>query len=217
MLTINDRAPDFAALTSEGEIRFHDWMGDSWCVLFSHPKDFTPVCTTELGEAARRKADFKQRGCKIIGLSVDSADRHTDWSADIEQVTGHAPNFPIIADNDLAVSKAYGMLPAEATANDERTAIENATVRTVFIISPDKMIRLAIAYPMSTGRNFDEILRALDSLQLTERAKVATPADWQPGEEVIILPSVGDDEARSLFPDGWRAPKPYMRVIAQPS
>ena len=217
MLTINDPAPDFVASTSQGEINFHDWMGGSWCVLFSHPKDFTPVCTTELGEAARRKPEFERRDCKVIGLSVDPLDRHAAWSADIEQVTGHAPNFPIISDTELTVSKLYGMLPADASVDGARTAADNATVRTVFVISPDATIRLAIAYPMSTGRSFDEILRALDSLQLTARAKVATPADWRHGEDVIILPSVSDDDARSLFPAGWSAPKPYMRVVMQPA
>ncbi len=217
MLSINDRAPDFTASTTMESIQFHEWIGDSWCILFSHPKDFTPVCTTELGELARRKPEFERRSCKIIGLSADPLDRHAAWSADIEQITGQSPNFPIIADTELTVSKLYGMLPADAPArNGDRTAADNATVRAVFIISPDKTIRLAIAYPMSTGRSFDEILRALDSLQLTARAKVATPADWRQGEDVIILPSLSDKDARDLFPSGWRAPKPYMRVVSHP-
>lgn len=217
MLTINSHAPDFTAVTNQGMMKFHNWMGDNWCALFSHPKDFTPVCTTELGELARRMPEFGRRGCKVLGLSADSAERHAAWSADIEQVTGHAPTFPIVADADLKVAKLYGMLPADTAATSERTAMDNATVRSVFIIDPGKVIRLAVAYPMSTGRSFDEILRALDSLQLTARAKVATPSGWRQGENVIILPSLGEDEARTLFPNGWDAPKPYMRVVPQPA
>lgn len=217
MLTINSHAPDFTAVTSQGMMKFHNWMGDNWCVLLSHPKDFTPVCTTELGELARRMPEFAVRGCKVLGLSVDPAERHAAWAADIAEVTGHAPSFPIVADTDLKVAKLYGMLPADAIAAPERTAADNAAVRSVFVIDPDKIIRLAIAYPMSTGRSFDEVLRAIDSLQLTARAKVATPSGWQRGDDVIILPSIGDEDARALFPNGWHAPKPYMRVVPEPA
>ena len=217
MLTINAKAPDFTAVTTEGPMRFHEWMGSAWCVLFSHPKDFTPVCTTELGEVARRKPEFDRRNCKVAGLSTDTLDRHVDWAVDIKRLTGYAPNFPIIADAELAVSKLYGMLPADApAAGGNRTAADNATVRTVFIICPKKVIRLAMAYPMSTGRDFDEILRALDSVQLTMCASVATPVNWRPKEDVIILPNISDEEARGLFPGGWRADAPYMRVVPQP-
>jgi len=218
MLRIGDMVPDFTAETTDGQIRFHEWMGDDWCVLFSHPKDFTPVCTTELGEVARLKPDFDKRGCKIIGLSVDPVDRHTAWAKDIEEVTGMAPNYPLIADGDLSVSKLYAMLPADADGDAaSRTAMDNATVRTLYIIGPDKKVRLAISYPMSTGRNFAEVLRTIDSLQLTAHHKVATPANWVPGDDVIIVPAVSDDDAKVAFPDGWKAPKPYIRYVPQPA
>jgi thioredoxin-dependent peroxiredoxin len=216
-LQINDTAPDFTAETTQGRIRFYDWLGDSWCVLFSHPKDFTPVCTTELGTMARLKPEFDRRGCQIIGVSIDPVDDHVRWSKDIEETQGHAPNYPMIGDHDLAVAKLYGMLPASAgDSSTGRTPTDNATVRNVFVIGPDKKIKLVLVYPMSTGRNFAEILRALDSLQLTARHQVATPADWQPGEDVIIVPSVSDEVAKSRFPDGWKAPKPYLRIVPQP-
>ena len=218
MLRIGDMVPDFTAETTEGTIRFHDWMGDDWCVLFSHPKDFTPVCTTELGEVARLKPDFDKRGCKIIGLSVDPVEQHTAWARDIEDVTGQAPNYPLIADSDLSVSKLYAMLPADADgAASTRTAMDNATVRTLYIIGPDRKVRLAISYPMSTGRNFAEVLRTIDSLQLTATHKVATPANWVPGDDVIIVPAVSDEDAKAAFPDGWKAPKPYIRYVPQPT
>jgi len=216
-LLINQKAPDFEAETTIGRIRFHDWIGDSWAVLFSHPKDFTPVCTTELGTMAGLEPEFAKRNTKIIAVSVDSVASHTKWSKDIEEVTGQAPNYPMIGDSDLAVSKLYGMLPAAAgTTSEGRTAADNATVRTVFIIGPDKLIKLVLAYPMSTGRNFSEILRVLDSLQLTAKHKVATPADWQQGEDVIIVPAVSEDEAKQKYPEGWRSPKPYIRIVKQP-
>ncbi len=216
-LRIGDVAPDFVAETTVGKISFHEWIGDSWCVLFSHPKDFTPVCTTELGYMARLEPDFASRNCKIIGLSVDPADRHRAWSKDIADVTGHAPNYPMIGDTDLAVSKLYGMLPADTAGGSEgRTPVDNATVRTVFVIGPDKQIKLMLSYPMSTGRNFDEILRVIDSLQLTANYKVATPVNWKSGEDVIIVPAVPDDEARKQFPE-WKAPKPYLRIVPQPN
>jgi thioredoxin-dependent peroxiredoxin len=216
-LQINDTAPDFTAETTQGTIRFHDWVGDSWCVLFSHPKDFTPVCTTELGAMAKLKPEFDRRNCKIIGVSVDPVDDHVRWSRDIEETQGHAPNYPMIGDHDLAVAKLYGMLPAGAgEASAGRTPADNATVRNVFVIGPDKKIKLVLIYPMSTGRNFAEILRALDSLQLTARHQVATPADWKQGEDVIIVTSVSDEAARAKFPDGWRAPRPYLRIVPQP-
>jgi alkyl hydroperoxide reductase subunit AhpC len=216
-LRINDVAPDFEADTTEGRIRFHDWLGGSWGVLFSHPKDFTPVCTTELGHLAKLKAQFDTRGCKVIGLSVDPVDSHLAWFKDIRDTQGEAPNYPVIGDADLAVSRLYGMLPADASgAAGGRTAADNATVRNVFVIGPDKTIKLIVAYPMSTGRNFDEILRVLDSLQLTARHKVATPVNWRQGDDVIILASVPDDEARRRFPDGWRSPRPYLRIVPQP-
>ena len=216
MLTIGHKVPDFRADTNLGPINFHEWMAGQWCVLFSHPKDFTPVCTTELGEAARLEPEFERRNLKLIGLSIDSVERHEDWSKDIEKVTGHKPSFPMIADTDLNVAKAFGMLPAEASGDaDQRTPADNATVRTVFIIAPDKTVRMAMAYPMSSGRNFAEIIRVLDSIQLTEDCKVATPVNWEPGEDVIILPSIGEDEARSMFTD-WTAPLPYMRLVPQP-
>ncbi len=218
MLPINQKAPDFEADTTIGRIRFHEWIGDSWCMLFSHPKDFTPVCTTELGTMAGLADEFAKRNCKIIGLSVDPVDSHAKWSEDIRDVTGFKPDYPMIADTDLKVSKLYGMLPAGAGETSEgRTAADNATVRTVFMIGPDKLIKLVLAYPMTTGRNFAEILRALDSLQLTAKHKVATPANWQQGDDVIIAGSVGEEEARQKFPDGWRAPKPYLRIVKQPT
>ncbi len=217
MLAINQTAPDFEAETTIGRIRFHEWIGDSWCILFSHPKDFTPVCTTELGTMAGLEPEFARRNCKIIGLSVDPVGSHQKWSQDIADVTGHLPNYPMIGDPDLKVSKLYGMLPAAAGDTSEgRTAADNQAVRTVFIIGPDKKIKLMLMYPMTTGRNFAEILRALDSIQLTAKHKVATPADWKQGDDVIIAGSVGEDEAKQRFPEGWRAPKPYIRFVKQP-
>lgn len=216
MLTIGHPVPDFSAETNLGRIDFHDWMEDKWCVLFSHPKDFTPVCTTELGEAARLSDEFERRGAKLIGLSIDDAQRHEAWSSDIAKVTGYTPAFPMIADTDLAVSKIFGMLPADAFGEaEERTAADNATVRTVFMIAPDKTVRMAMAYPMSTGRNFPEMLRVLDSLMLTARQMVATPVNWQQGEDVFILPSVPDSDAKEMF-GKWDSPLPYMRVVPQP-
>ena len=217
MLPIGSVAPDFTADTTAGPIRFHDWIGTSWTVLFSHPKTFTPVCTTELGAVARLLPEFEARGIKVIGLSVDPVEAHERWAADIEKTQGHAVTYPLIGDSDLHVSKLYGMLPAETPGTSEgRTAATNATVRTVFVIGPDKLIKLALAYPMTTGRNFDEILRALDSLQLTAKHKVATPADWHPGEKVIIAGSVTDEQARQLYPAGFEAPVPYLRIVPQP-
>ena len=217
-LTINDPAPDFEAETTEGRIGFHDWMGGSWAVLFSHPKDFTPVCTTELGYMARIKPEFDRRDVKIIGLSVDPVDRHAKWASDIAETQGYAPNYPVIADSDFAVSTLYGMLPA-GTGGDPlaRTPAENQTVRNVFVIGPDKKIKLVLVYPMTTGRNFDEVLRVIDSLQLTARHRVATPVNWAPGDDVIIAGSVSDDEARRIYPNGWQAPRPYIRIVPQPS
>ena len=216
-LAIGDIAPDFEADTTEGRIKFHDWIGDYWVVLFSHPKDFTPVCTTELGYMARIKPEFDKRGVKIVGLSVDPVDRHSKWAQDIKETQGFAPNYPMIGDPDLKVSKAYGMLPAAASGDPaNRTANDNQTVRNVFVIGPDKKIKLILVYPMSTGRNFDEVLRVIDSLQLTAKHKVATPAQWKPGEDVIIGGSVSDDDAKKLFPQGWKAPKPYIRIVPQP-
>ncbi len=216
-LRINETAPDFTAKTTEGEINFHDWIGDSWCVLFSHPKDFTPVCTTELGYMARLKPEFDKRNCKIIGLSVDPVDNHEKWAHDIEETQGYAVNYPMIGDSDLAVAKLYGMLPADTAGSSEgRTAATNATVRNVFVIGPDKTIKLIIAYPMTTGRNFDEILRVIDSMQLTAKHQVATPVNWRNGEDVIIVPSVSDDAAREKYPSGWKTLKPYLRLVAQP-
>jgi alkyl hydroperoxide reductase subunit AhpC len=198
-------------------MRFHDWIGDSWCVLFSHPKDFTPVCTTELGYMARIKPEFDARNTKIIGLSVDPVDRHGEWARDIEETQGHAPNYPMIGDTDLNVSKLYGMLPAETAGSSEgRTPNDNQTVRNVFVVGPDKRIKLILVYPMSTGRNFDEVLRVIDSLQLTAQHKFSTPANWRPGEDVIISGSVSDEEARRSYPQGWSAPKPYIRIVPQP-
>ena len=216
-LQIGQTAPDFTVETTDGEISFHDWIGDSWAVLFSHPKDFTPVCTTELGYMARLKPEFDKRNTKIIGLSVDPVDRHASWAKDIEETQGYAPNYPMIGDTGLVVSKLYNMLPAGAGESSEgRTAVDNATVRTVYIIGPDKKIKLMISYPMSTGRNFDEILRVLDSLQLTAKHQVATPVNWQNGEDVIIVPAVSDEAAKEKYPDGWEAPKPYLRIVPQP-
>jgi thioredoxin-dependent peroxiredoxin len=216
-LRIGDRAPDFDAETTAGRIRFHDWLGDSWAVLFSHPKDYTPVCTTELGSMARLKPEFDARGVRVIGLSVDPIDHHAGWLRDIHETQGHAVDFPIIGDTDLSISVLYDMLPADSgTSCEGRTAVDNQTVRNVYVIGPDKKIKLVICYPMTTGRSFDEILRVLDSLQLTARHRVATPADWKNGEDVIIAGSVSDDEARMLYPDGWRAPKPYLRIVPQP-
>ena len=216
-LRINDEAPNFTAATTEGTVHFHDWIGDGWAVLFSHPKDFTPVCTTELGYMAGLAPEFAKRNCKVIGLSVDPVESHKGWAKDIEETQGHAINYPMIGDTDLAVSKLYNMLPAEEEGTSEgRTAATNATVRSVFIIGPDKKIKLMLTYPMTTGRNFDEILRVLDSMQLTVEHKVATPANWKNGEDVIIVPTVSDDDAKEMFPDGWNTVKPYLRVVKQP-
>ena len=216
-LRLNDTAPDFTAETTEGPIRFHEWIGDGWAVLFSHPKDFTPVCTTELGYMAGIKSEFDKRNCKIIGLSVDPVGSHAEWSKDIEETQGHAVNYPLIGDPELKVAKLYDMLPAEAGDTSEgRTPADNATVRTVFLIGPDKQIKMQLTYPMSTGRNFDEVLRVLDSCQLTAKHKVATPVNWQHGEDVIIVPAVSDEEAKDRFPGGWKTLKPYYRVVPQP-
>ncbi|HVT38794.1 MAG TPA: peroxiredoxin [Gemmatimonadaceae bacterium] len=216
-LRINDTAPDFTAETTQGKIRFHEWMGDGWAILFSHPKDFTPVCTTELGYMAGLQPEFAKRGCKIVGLSVDPVDKHGKWAMDIEETQGHKVTFPMIGDPKLEVAKLYDMLPAASGDSSEgRTAADNATVRTVFIVGPDKKIKLMLSYPMSTGRNFDEVLRVLDSMQLTARHKVATPVNWKHGEDVIIVPAVSDEEARQKFPGGWKAPKPYLRIVSQP-
>jgi alkyl hydroperoxide reductase subunit AhpC len=216
-LQIGDIAPDFEALTTEGRLRFHEWMGSSWAVLFSHPKDFTPVCTTELGYMAKLKPEFDRRNVKIIGLSVDPIDRHAMWANDIQETQGLAPNYPMIGDADLTISKAWGMLPATANGDaSKRTASDNQTVRNVFVISPDKKIQLILVYPMTTGRNFDEVLRVIDSLQLTAKHKVATPVNWKPGEDVIIAGSVTDDAARKIYAEGWKAPKPYIRIVPQP-
>ena len=217
MLRINNEAPDFTAETSQGRINFHQWIGDGWAILFSHPKDFTPVCTTELGYMAKLKPEFAKRNTKIIGLSVDPVSDHTRWVKDIEETQGHAVRYPMIGDPELKVAKLYDMLPAESGATSEgRTAADNATVRTVFIVGPDKKIKLMLSYPMSTGRNFDEVLRVLDSMQLTAKHKVATPVNWQQGDDVIILPSVSDEEAKQKYPDGWKAPRPYLRIVPQP-
>ena len=217
-LALNDTAPDFEAETTEGRIKFHDWIGDSWAVLFSHPKDFTPVCTTELGYMAKIKPEFDARGVKIIGLSVDPLDRHSGWAADIEETQGYAPNFPMIADADYNVSKLYGMLPAPVSGDPtKRTPADNQTVRNVFVIGPDKKVKLILVYPMTTGRNFDEVLRVIDSLQLTAKKKVATPVNWKNGEDVIISGSVSDEEARKTYPQGWKSPKPYIRIVPQPT
>jgi alkyl hydroperoxide reductase subunit AhpC len=216
-LAIGDTAPDFEAETTEGKIKFHDWLGDSWGVLFSHPKDFTPVCTTELGTMARLKPEFDKRNAKIIGLSVDPVDNHKKWAGDIKEVTGAAVNYPMIGDTDLKISKAYGMLPASTSGSSEgRTPNDNMTVRNVFVIGPDKKIKLILVYPMSTGRNFNEILRVIDSLQLTAKHRVSTPADWKQGDDVILGGAITDDEAKKLYPNGWKTPKPYIRVVPQP-
>lgn len=216
-LRIGDEAPDFEAQTTQGTIKFHEWLGDSWGVLFSHPKDFTPVCTTELGYMARINPEFQKRNVKIIGLSVDPVDNHAKWADDIEETQGFMPNYPMIGDTDLNVAKLYGMLPAGAGESFEgRTAVDNQTVRTVFVIGPDKKIKLSISYPMSTGRNFDEILRVIDSMQLTAKHKVATPVNWKDGDDVIIVPAVSNEEAEKQYPDGWKTLKPYLRVVQQP-
>ena len=216
-LRINDTAPDFQAKTTNGPIRFHEWIGDAWAILFSHPKDFTPVCTTELGYMARIEPEFTKRNTKLIGLSIDPVDAHSKWAADIEETQGAKVTYPMIGDTDLAVAKLYNMLPAEEPGSSEgRTAATNATVRSVFVIGPDKKIKLMMTYPMTTGRNFDEILRALDSMQMTAKHKVATPVNWKQGEDVIIAGSVSDEDAKKLFPEGWKAPKPYLRIVKQP-
>ena len=217
-IRLGDTAPDFSAETTVGTINFHEWLGDSWGVLFSHPKDFTPVCTTELGYMASLKPEFDKRNVKVIGLSVDPVEGHKRWSEDIGEVTGHAPNYPMIGDTDLAVSKLYGMLPAESGASSEgRTAMDNMTVRNVFVVGPDKKVKLIIVYPMSTGRNFDEVLREIDSLQLTAKYSVATPANWKDGDDCIIVPAVSNEDAKAKFPAGWTEIKPYMRVTPQPN
>jgi alkyl hydroperoxide reductase subunit AhpC len=216
-LQIGATAPDFEAQTTEGKIKFHDWIGNSWALLFSHPKDFTPVCTTELGALAKLKPEFDKRGVKLMGLSVDAVDRHAKWSEDIAETQGAAPNYPMIGDTDFNVSKLYDMLPASTSGDPlTRTPADNQTVRNVFIIGPDKKIKLVLVYPMTTGRNFAEILRVIDSLQMTAKHRVATPADWQQGEDVIIAGSVSDDEAKTIYPQGWKAPKPYIRIVPQP-
>ncbi len=216
-LRINDTAPDFTAETTQGTIHFHEWIGDGYAILFSHPKDFTPVCTTELGYMAGLVPEFTKRNTKVIGLSVDPIEKHGTWAKDIEETQGNAVTFPMIGDTELEVAKLYDMLPAEAGESCEgRTAANNATVRTVFVVGPDKKIKLTLSYPMSTGRNFDEVLRVLDSIQLTATHKVATPANWKNGEDVIILPGVSDEDAKAKYPDGWKSPKPYLRIVAQP-
>ena len=216
-LRIGDEAPDFEADTTEGPIKFHDWIGDGWAVLFSHPKDFTPVCTTELGYMANAKPEFDKRGVKIIGLSVDPTDKHADWAKDIEETQGTAPNYPMIGDSDYKVSKLYDMLPADVEGDAaDRTPADNQTVRNVVVVGPDKKIKLILVYPMTTGRNFDEVLRVIDSLQLTAKHKVATPVNWKQGDDVIIAGSVSDDEAKEKYPDGWESPKPYIRIVPQP-
>jgi alkyl hydroperoxide reductase subunit AhpC len=216
-LQINDTAPDFQAETTEGPISFYDWAGNDWVVLFSHPKDFTPICTTELGYMARIKPEFDRRGVKIIGLSVDPVDKHANWAKDIEETQGVAVNYPMIGDADFKVSKLYGMLPSDVSGDAaDRTPVDNQTVRNVFVIGPDKKVKLVLVYPMTTGRNFDEVLRVVDSLQLTANHKVATPVNWKDGEDVVIAGSVSDDEAREKYPDGWQSPKPYIRIVPQP-
>ena len=217
-LALGDTAPDFTAQTTEGPISFHDWIGDSWAVLFSHPKDFTPICTTELGYMAKIKPEFDKRNVKIIGLSVNPTDKHEQWANDIKETQGTAPNYPIIADSDYNVSKLYGMLPASASGDPaQRTPADNQTVRNVFVIGPDKKVKLILVYPMTTGRNFDEVLRVIDSLQLTAKYKVATPVNWQPGENVVIAGSVSNDDAKKLWPDGWESPRPYIRIVPDPA
>jgi len=216
-LPIGAVAPDFEAQTTEGTIKFYDWIGNSWVLLFSHPKDFTPVCTTELGAVAKLKPEFDKRGVKLIGLSVDPVDRHSKWAEDIKETQGTAPNYPMIGDTDLKVSKLYDMLPASASGDvTKRTAADNQTVRNVFVIGPDKKIKLVLVYPMSTGRNFQEILRAIDSLQLTAKHNISTPSDWKQGEDVIISGSVSDEDAKKIYPQGWKSPKPYIRIVPQP-
>lgn len=216
-LHIGDEAPDFRAETTQGIVKFHDWIGAGWAILFSHPKDFTPVCTTELGYMARLKPEFDQRNCKVIGLSIDPVNDHERWLKDIEETQGYLPNYPLIGDTDLKVAKLYDMIHPNASGTaKERTAADNATVRSVFIIGPDKKIKLVLTYPMSTGRNFDEVLRVLDSIQLTAKHQVATPVNWQQGDDVIIVPAVSDEVARQKFPQGWKAPKPYLRIVPQP-
>ena len=216
-LQLGDTAPDFEAETTDGRINFHEWIGDSWAVLFSHPKDFTPVCTTELGYMAKIKPDFDRRNVKLIGLSVDPVDKHEKWSQDIAETQGHAPNYPMIGDTDFNVSKLYGMLGADVSGDPaDRTAADNQTVRNVFVVGPDKKVKLILVYPMTTGRNFDEVLRVIDSLQLTAKHKVATPVNWQQGDNVIIAGSVSDDEAKEKYPDGWESPRPYIRIVPQP-
>ena len=216
-LQLGDIAPDFEADTTEGKIKFHEWLGDFWAVMFSHPKDFTPVCTTELGYMARIKPEFDKRGVKIIGLSVDPVESHKKWSNDIKETQGTAPNYPMIGDADLKISKLYGMLPASTSGTSEgRTPADNQTVRNVFVIGPDKKIKLVLMYPMTTGRNFDEVLRVIDSMQLTAKHRVATPVNWKRGDEVIIAGSVSDEEAKKIYPDGWKAPKPYIRIVPSP-
>ncbi len=217
MLRINDEAPNFTAQTTQGSINFHDWIGDGWAILFSHPKDFTPVCTTELGYMAAMEPEFAKRNCKLIGLSIDPVDNHAEWAKDIEETQGYAVHYPLIGDTDLAVAKLYNMLPAEEAGTSEgRTAATNATVRSVFIIGPDKKIKLMLTYPMTTGRNFDEILRVVDSMQLTAKHQVATPVNWKNGEDVIIVPAVSDEQAKEKYPDGWKTLKPYLRIVKQP-
>ena len=216
-LRIGDVAPDFEAETTEGKIKFHDWVGDGWAVLFSHPKDFTPVCTTELGYMAKLKPEFDKRRTKVIGLSVDPVENHEKWAHDIKETQGHAPNYPMIGDRDLSISKQWGMLPADLQGTSEgRTPADNQTVRNVFVIGPDKKVKLVLVYPMTTGRNFDEVLRVLDSLQLTAKHKVATPVNWKHGEDVIIAGSVSDDDAKKVYPEGWKSPKPYIRIVPHP-
>jgi len=216
-IRIGSIAPDFEAETTQGHMHFHQWIGNSWCVLFSHPKDFTPVCTTELGYMARLKPEFERRNCKIVGLSVDPVESHSRWLVDIKEVTGSAPNYPLIGDPELKVSKLYDMLPDSAVGSSDRTPADNQTVRTVFLIAPDKTVKAMISYPMTTGRNFDEVLRVLDSVQLTAAHRVATPVNWKPGEEVIIAGSVSDAEAKKIYPQGWKAPKPYVRIVPPPA
>ena len=216
-LRINSVAPDFVAQTTQGEISFHDWIGDGWAILFSHPKDFTPVCTTELGYMAGLEPEFKERNCKVIGLSVDPVDNHAAWAKDIEETQGHAVNYPLIGDPGLSIAKLYDMLPEDAGDTSEgRTPVDNATVRSVFVIGPDKTVKAMLTYPMSTGRNFDEVLRLLDSCQLTAKHQVATPVNWKHGDDVIIVPAVSDEEAKKRYPDGWKSPKPYIRIVPQP-
>ena len=216
-LQLGETAPDFEAETTQGKIRFHEWLGNSWAVFFSHPKDFTPVCTTELGYMAKIKPEFDRRGVKIIGLSVDPVDRHAKWAEDIKETQGFAPNYPMIGDTDLKISKLYGMLPASTSGgSDGRTAADNQTVRNVFVIGPDKKIKLILVYPMTTGRNFDEVLRVINSMQLTAKHRVATPANWKEGDDVIIAGSVSDEEAKKIYPEGWKAPRPYIRIVSQP-